>query len=402
MQSVNSQASSAPHASRRRSATAGFSAAGSFAPEDRLKAALLLAAITLGGLEFFIPRIPLFPWLKPGLANSVTIVWLVRYGIPDTLLFSLLRIWITSFFFGFSFLTFALGAGGAICSVAAMGFLWECLGKRKLMGSIGIGIAGALMHNAGQLAVVYVLFSGNTRLLYQIPVMAGASLVFGGIVGALAPSLLNLANRVARTDHDGGSPSGDPFAEAASPPAWKVSLSAGLLGGCMALVCIESPVALVCAAAACTGAVQALKRFSARALFFPITRFWLLFLAVGALDAFFGYGMRIPWLPGVTYEGARRAAAQWLRLWTWLQTTFLFASLDLHTSLFSLLRRLFPKQSATLHAALLAVERFPAVFESMHHRGIRRISTLFRHPRHTLRTVFFHMLALSDAPRRTS
>jgi hypothetical protein len=54
--------------------------------EINTKAALLLVAVAINTLEFFIPRIPLFPWMKPGLANIVTIIWIVRWGFADALL----------------------------------------------------------------------------------------------------------------------------------------------------------------------------------------------------------------------------------------------------------------------------------------------------------------------------
>ena len=68
-----------------------------------LKTALLLVAITINTLELFLPRIPFLPWVKPGLANCVTILWIIRYGAIDALFFSFLRIWMVGFYVGFSF-----------------------------------------------------------------------------------------------------------------------------------------------------------------------------------------------------------------------------------------------------------------------------------------------------------
>ena len=102
-----------------------------------LKTTLLLVAITVNALEMFLPRIPFLPWLKPGLANCVTIVWIIRYGGVEALFFSLLRIWLVCFYFGLSFVTLSLSLSGGIMATCAMGIAWHIFGKRKLMGTIG-------------------------------------------------------------------------------------------------------------------------------------------------------------------------------------------------------------------------------------------------------------------------
>jgi hypothetical protein len=68
-----------------------------FSPDIAAKTALLLLAVGLNAFEYLLPRIPVFPWLKPGLANIVTIVWIIRWGAADALVFSIVRSWITLF-----------------------------------------------------------------------------------------------------------------------------------------------------------------------------------------------------------------------------------------------------------------------------------------------------------------
>ncbi len=355
---------------------------------DLLKTPLLLAAIAIGGLEVFIPRLPLFPWLKPGLANTVTLVWLIRYGPLDTILFSFLRVWLVGFFFGFSFLTFTLSMSGAICSLAAMGVLWELLGRQKRMGTIGVAVAGAVCHNAGQLVAVFFLFSANVRLLYQIPIMAGGSIFFGALVGALAPGLLSCAEQTAQRRMTAESVRLSQSAQAVTPAAWQTTLSLGLLAACVALVFIEKLALLAIIAGAVTLLVQIAHRVSLRAFWYPITRFWLLFLCVGAMHAFLSYGIKIPGMPWMTFEGVSLAFAQWLRLWAWIQTTFLFSRLGLHASLFAALRRLFPRNTTTLAAGLVAAEHFPAVFDRMQRQAPAIARLLVRKPQEALRGLY--------------
>ena len=151
------------------------------------KTVWLLFAVALNALEFFIPRIPFFPWLKPGFANIITIIWIIEFGAVDAVLYSLLRVWVVGFFFGFSLLTMSLAMCGGVLSTVAMSLLWAGLGKKRMLGTVGLGVCGALFHNLGQIVAVYGLMTSNPRLFLQIPIMLIASVIFGGFVGLLVP-----------------------------------------------------------------------------------------------------------------------------------------------------------------------------------------------------------------------
>src|SRR5512133_1070105 len=85
----------------------------------------ILIALSLSAIEMLLPRIPFLPWLKPGLANCITLLWIIRYGTIDAVLFSFLRTWIISFYFGFSFITFMLSTGGGIIATLTMGVCFK-------------------------------------------------------------------------------------------------------------------------------------------------------------------------------------------------------------------------------------------------------------------------------------
>jgi heptaprenyl diphosphate synthase len=344
--------------------------------ETVLKTTLLLVAVTLNAFEFFLPRIPLFPWLKPGLANCVTIFWIIRFGGVDAVLFTLLRVWTVGFYFGFSFLTLALSLTGGLLSTIAMAVLWRLLGRRKWLGVIGLGMCGALFHNTGQLAAVYVLMARNLHLLYQVPIMAAASLVFGVVVSLAVPLVDSLAQTV---PHAEGRDTAAPDFPARPPTRYTV-LSLAALGLCVALVFVSNAYVLAATAAAVTVAVQATERGSLAALLRPLRRFWLLFVCVGALHAFLSYGKRVAWAPGMTYEGLREAGVQWLRLWTWLQVAGVFTRLRFHLVFFRVLRMLFRSQPATVYSGLLALEHFPAALDIVRARAARQTGILLRHP----------------------
>jgi len=123
------------------------------------KAVWLLLAVALNTLELFIPRIPFLPWLKPGLANCITMIWIIEFGMVDSLMYTLVRVWISSFYFGFSLVTVFLALSGGLFSTAVMGCAWNLLGRRRLMGTVGMGIIGALSHNTGQLFAVFAVLT---------------------------------------------------------------------------------------------------------------------------------------------------------------------------------------------------------------------------------------------------
>lgn len=344
-----------------------------------LKASLLLLAVSLNALELFIPRIPLLPWLKPGLANVITIVWLVRFGVVDTLLLGILRVWTVGFYFGFSLLTISLSLSGTVLATLAMGTLWHLFGRRGWMGLVGLGIAGAAFHNLGQLTAVYVLLARNVRLLYQAPFMAGASVLSGGLVGLLAAQFVR-AGRTLQTAR-ATLPTAPP---AASRSRVRVATAVLLLGWSCAVMFVESVEILAGSALTATLCTQLIHRGSLKALFRPLRAFWMLFIAVAALHAFFSYGRTVPMLPLATYEGLHAAGIQSLRLWTWLQISPLLQWSGFATIVFRGLATLFPAQRDTLTAGLIALEYFPDTLARARAGATAGFRSLLRSPRKAL------------------
>ena len=99
------------------------------------KTTWLLLAIALNALELFLPRIPFLPWLKPGVANVVTIIWIIKYGPADAILYDTAQLDLRLLFW-FSFITLLLSLSGGILSTTVMGAVWVLLG-RKLIATVG-------------------------------------------------------------------------------------------------------------------------------------------------------------------------------------------------------------------------------------------------------------------------
>jgi heptaprenyl diphosphate synthase len=339
------------------------------------KTAWLLFAVAINAFEFFIPRVPFFPWLKPGFANIITIIWIIEFGAIDALLYSLLRVWIVGFFFGFSFLTMALALSGGVLSTIAMSLLWKALGKKRILGTVGLGVCGALFHNAGQLLAVYGLMATNMRLFYQVPLMFVASVIFGGIVGLLAPLFRDALASCATpgiVQRRGNAPS-------ASRSDYAFSLL--LLTGCCAIVFTDSMTALCASAFGATIIVQASRRrWSLRSLVAPLSSFWVLFAFIACINLFFSYGTRFERFPLFTHEGVDLTVRQWLRLWTWLEVSFIFSYFNFHSVMLSVLRKLFPGHRATLFAGVLGLEYFPAIASDSRTYAKKAIASFFHHP----------------------
>ena len=161
-------------------------------PDDHRIAKLAAAALGLTLLEAAIPS-PL-PGVKPGLANIITLVVLMRFGWRSAAWVTILRVMAGSLLLG-TFLspTFVLSLGGAIVSLAMLA-LAQTLPARWF-GTVTLSILAALAHFAGQLAVVYFWLIPHAGIAYLIPIFAGAALLFGTLNGLAAAALLARLSR---------------------------------------------------------------------------------------------------------------------------------------------------------------------------------------------------------------
>lgn len=154
--------------------------------EDHLVAGFAALAIAIHILEAAFPS-PM-PGVKPGLANVVTVVVYLRYGLGVAAWVALLRVLVGSLLIG-TFLspTFVLSATGACASLAVLGLVGGV--GRSLVGAVGLSVAAALAHMAAQIGVAYLLFIPHRAILSLTPVLLTAALVFGSVSGLIAASV---------------------------------------------------------------------------------------------------------------------------------------------------------------------------------------------------------------------
>lgn len=352
--------------------------------EILLKTSLLLLGIALNAVEYFLPRIPIFPWLKPGFANIITIIWIIKYGYVETLLYALLRLWIVSFYFGFSFITFSLGLSGAFLAVSMMSLFWNLFGKRGYLGIVGVAIIGALGHNLGQIIVVYFLMAKNPHLFYQIPFMVLASVLSGIIIGIISSGFFRIVSK--NTSIYNFTISKKPQSDSVNKI--HIIYSVCFLICCMGLVFVDSIIILLASVFSITIIVQIIHKGSVYALLFPIKRFWMLFLFIAILHSFFTYGTKYQSIPFITHEGVQRAIVQWLRLWVWLETSFVFFHFKFHTAVLHGLQILFSAQKTTVYAGLLAAEYFPSVLEMVQKKSVMFLKLLITNPSQVIQQLF--------------
>lgn len=137
---------------------------------------LVALAIALRGLETLIPN-PL-PWVRIGLANIMTLLAILLFGLKSGLLLTILRILIASLLFG-TFLSpvFLLSMSAGLVSTTVMG-----IGNRygrHLFSPVGLSAIGGITHNATQLVVAYFLLIRQMQIFYLLPILACIGVVTG-------------------------------------------------------------------------------------------------------------------------------------------------------------------------------------------------------------------------------
>lgn len=158
---------------------------------DRQIAGFAAVAILIHLLEAGLPS-PV-PGLKPGLANIVTLIVLLRHGLVAAVWVTGLRVLVGSLLVG-SFLApgFWLSGAGACASLAALaaGWGWAQRLPRLAPSVIGLSALSAVAHVGGQFLLAWTLFVPHPGLLALLPPLLSAALALGLVTGLLARRLL--------------------------------------------------------------------------------------------------------------------------------------------------------------------------------------------------------------------
>lgn len=148
---------------------------------------LVALALALHVLEAQIPS-PL-PWVRPGLANLMTLVALLIFGWRAGLQVMLLRVCLGALLLG-GFLSpaFALSLAGGLASTLVMALLAR--GAWRLWSPLAVSAAGAVAHGAAQVFVLTGVLLHSGDLPWLLPLVLVPSLISGIATGLLANLVL--------------------------------------------------------------------------------------------------------------------------------------------------------------------------------------------------------------------
>lgn len=135
-------------------------------------------ALILAYVETLIPPIlTSVPGIKLGLPNIAIVFVLYSYGVWEAAAVSGIRLLAVSMLFGTP-ITFAYSLAGAILSLVGMALLK----RMNFLSTVGVSVAGAVLHNVGQILAAMLLL-GTAELGYYLIILAVTGTISGIFVG---------------------------------------------------------------------------------------------------------------------------------------------------------------------------------------------------------------------------
>ena len=135
-------------------------------------------ALILAYVESLIPPIyAAVPGIKLGLPNIAIVFVLYSFGWPAAALVSVVRVVAVALLFG-NPMTLWYSLAGAVLSLVGMAILRHV----KIFSVVGVSVAGAVLHNIGQILTAMILL-GTAELGYYLIVLAITGTISGIFVG---------------------------------------------------------------------------------------------------------------------------------------------------------------------------------------------------------------------------
>jgi len=134
----------------------------------------------------------LFPGIKLGLANLVSLAALIIFGWKEALLIMVLRTLLGSMFAG-SMSAFMFSIAGGLLSNVVMIILYKYFKNSISLWSISI--IGAIFHNIGQLLVASFIIQ-DLRIYIYLPVLLISAVVAGYFIGLSTDFLMKHLNKI--------------------------------------------------------------------------------------------------------------------------------------------------------------------------------------------------------------
>ena len=141
-------------------------------------------AMILSYLESHIPALVAVPGVKVGLPNIVIVLLLYKMGAKETVIVSIIRIFLVSLLFG-NLQTMTFSIAGAVLSLAGM----ILLKKTNWFSCITVSIVGGILHNVGQI-IAACFWTQTSEIAYYLPVLLISGTLAGSVIGIIAGLLV--------------------------------------------------------------------------------------------------------------------------------------------------------------------------------------------------------------------
>ena len=143
---------------------------------------IVALGVVLHRLEVLIP-LP-SPWIKLGLANVMSLVTLIFFGLRDAVTVTLLRIMLGSIIGG-TFLspTFFLSLSGGVMSVFVMS--WVYFYGKSPFSLVGVSVCAAYTHTLTTVICVYFFWVQQEFIFKLLPVFFMFTLIAGILTGII-------------------------------------------------------------------------------------------------------------------------------------------------------------------------------------------------------------------------
>ena len=154
--------------------------------------ALIAVAMILSYVESMIPAFVAVPGVKMGLSNIATVFTLYTLGWPYAICVSAVRVVLSALLFG--------NVVGLIYSLsgAALALLGMILLQRlNSFSSIGVSVAGGVLHNAGQIIAACIVMKTVGISVYFIPLVISGT-ISGVLIGVVSGMLVERIKKIIR------------------------------------------------------------------------------------------------------------------------------------------------------------------------------------------------------------
>lgn len=145
----------------------------------------LLLTCSLQIMENLLPKVPIFPWLRLGLAYWVLLPFLIRFGLMQMLALFVFRNLVTLIYGGQVFSAFLISTSAGVFSLILIGHLGRWLYLQQKLGLVGLSVALACGFNISQLIIVDRLFIQHQEFYFQLAPILFWSLISGVFIAIL-------------------------------------------------------------------------------------------------------------------------------------------------------------------------------------------------------------------------